>query len=97
MNILAEIGDQVRRERRRCGLTQEALALRAGISRGYLSDVERGKRDLSVTVLFRLLAAICPPQQRGDGAPPSDHLEQEQLLLEIVRSQNRPSARFHHG
>lgn len=61
MSVLAEIGREVRRERHEHGLTQEALALRAGISRAYLSDVERGKRDLSVTVLFKILAAFGAP------------------------------------
>lgn len=85
MNVLAEIGRAVRRERREHGLTQEALALRAGISRAYLSDVERGKRDLSVTVLFKILAAFGAPDPRDVVAGAPHDLEPQHLLLKIVR------------
>jgi len=85
MNVLVEIGRGVRRERREHGLTQEALALRAGISRGYLSDVERGKRDLSVTVLFKILAAFGSPDLRDVVGGGPHALEPQHLLLKIVQ------------
>jgi transcriptional regulator with XRE-family HTH domain len=84
MNVLVEIGRGVRRERREHGLTQEALALRAGISRGYL-DVEWGKRDLSVTVLFKILAAFGSPDLRDVVAGGPHDLEPQHLLLKIVQ------------
>ena len=83
--MLTEIGRGVRRERRGHGLTQEALARRAGISRGYLSDVERGKRDLSVTVLFKILAAFGSPGTRDVVADGPHDLEPQHLLLKIVQ------------
>jgi len=58
MVVLRTIGAWVRCHRRLQGLTQAGLAARAGISRGYLSDIERGTRDLSVTVLIRIAAAL---------------------------------------
>ena len=85
MNVLTEIGRGVRRERHEHGLTQEALALRAGISRGYLSDVERGQRDLSVTVLFKILAAFGSPDLRDVVADDQHDLEPQHLLLKIVQ------------
>jgi transcriptional regulator with XRE-family HTH domain len=39
--------NRVREFRRKAGLTQEALAERAGLSFGYLSRIERGERTLS--------------------------------------------------
>jgi transcriptional regulator with XRE-family HTH domain len=43
-----EFGQAVRKLRRRLGLSQETLAARAGLHRTYLSDVERGARNLSL-------------------------------------------------
>ena len=40
------------------GLTQEALALRSGISRNVLIDVERGRRGLLYERLFDLAEAL---------------------------------------
>ena len=90
MNVLAEIGRGVRRERREHGLTQEALARRAGISRGYLSDIERGKRDLSVTVLFKILAAFSSPDPENVVVTGIHDLEPQHLLLKIVQFDNPP-------
>jgi transcriptional regulator with XRE-family HTH domain len=50
---------QVRREE--LGLTQEDLAEKAGIHRTYLSDVERGTRNLSLVNIERLAAALSLP------------------------------------
>jgi DNA-binding XRE family transcriptional regulator len=44
--------------RRRRGLTQAALAARAGISQAYLAQLERGRRVGDVRVLARLAAAL---------------------------------------
>jgi len=56
----------LRRERQHQALTQQELAHRAGISRAYLSEIERGKRDLSVTVLVKLQQALGPTSGRDD-------------------------------
>ncbi len=48
------VGVQVRRARERHGLSQAALARRAGISPSYLNQIERDQRPLTVTVLLRL-------------------------------------------
>jgi len=39
-------------------LTQEALAHEVGISSNYLSDVERGRRNITVNLLFSLAAGL---------------------------------------
>lgn len=51
-------GDAVRARREELGLTQEDLAHAAGIHRTYLSDVERGTRNVSLVNLERLATAL---------------------------------------
>lgn len=48
------LGRQLRRLRRSQGLTQHELGERAGLHMNYISDVERGKRNPSLTALCRL-------------------------------------------
>ena len=57
-DVRERFGDAVRARREGLGLTQEELAGRAGIHRTYLSDVERGGRNLSLVTIERLAAAL---------------------------------------
>jgi transcriptional regulator with XRE-family HTH domain len=57
-DIRERFGFAVRSRREELGLTQEALAGRANIHRTYLSDVERGSRNLSLVNIERLAAAL---------------------------------------
>lgn len=57
-DIRERFGDAVRVRREELGLTQEDLAEKAGIHRTYLSDVERGARNLSLINIERLAAAL---------------------------------------
>jgi transcriptional regulator with XRE-family HTH domain len=50
-------GDALRRARTRAGLTQYALARRAGTSQATISAYESGRKQPSVETLDRLLAA----------------------------------------
>lgn len=56
--ILQELGTRVRAQRKRIGLTQEALALVANVDRSYYGAVERGERNVTFTVLCRLCIAL---------------------------------------
>lgn len=58
MDLVRLLGENVRRERVRQGLTQDALAVEAGMRRSYLSDIERGVRNPSVHALGRLASAL---------------------------------------
>ncbi|MEA2496231.1 MAG: hypothetical protein QOJ29_4142 [Thermoleophilaceae bacterium] len=53
-----ELGEAVRRRRRDLGLTQEDLALRAGLHQRWISNVENGKRNPSYSSLGRLAAGL---------------------------------------
>lgn len=57
-DIRERFGDAVRDRREALGLTQEAFAERAGIHRTYLSDVERGTRNLSLVNVERIADAL---------------------------------------
>ena len=51
-------GLAVRRARREQGLTQQQLAEAAEVDRSYLSELERGTRNPTLTVQARLAAAL---------------------------------------
>ncbi len=56
MTTLAEVADLLRSVRREAGLSQEALAQRAGVSRTTVARMETlAKGDMSVSILLRLL------------------------------------------
>ena len=50
---------QALRDRR--GMAQEALAKKAGISRGYLARVETGRHEPTLTMLRKLAKALGVP------------------------------------
>lgn len=52
------IGTTLRILRLQKGLTQEDLAIKAGLDRDFLSRLERGDRRPSVTTLFLLARAL---------------------------------------
>lgn len=56
--ILHELGRRIRAQRKRIGLTQEALALAAGVDRSYFGAVERGERNITFLILYRLCLAL---------------------------------------
>lgn len=49
---------ELKRLRLEKGLTQEALAAACGITKVYLSEIERGKRDPSTSIALRLASAL---------------------------------------
>jgi len=56
--IRERFGFAVKARREALGLTQEDLAEKARIHRTYLSDVERGTRNLSLVNIERLALAL---------------------------------------
>lgn len=57
-DVRERFGYAVKVRREGLGLTQEDLAEAAGIHRTYLSDVERGTRNLSLINIERLAEAL---------------------------------------
>lgn len=60
-DIRERFGFAVRCRREELDLTQEEFAARAGIHRTYLSDVERGMRNISLFNIERVAAAMALP------------------------------------
>jgi transcriptional regulator with XRE-family HTH domain len=55
---MASVGDRIREIREELGLTLDKLAEKTGISKGFLSDVETGKRDISSEYLLKIADAV---------------------------------------
>ena len=63
MNWGQIVGWNVRRLRKARSLTQEQLALEAGLDLTYVGDIERGQRNPTVDVLARIAGALgCHPR-----------------------------------
>lgn len=54
----ASLGTALAHFREKAGLTQEALARKAGLHRPYLSQLERGKATTQTERLFRVLRRL---------------------------------------
>lgn len=68
--LLLELGNRIRSQRKQIGVTQEALALVAGVDRSYYGAVERGERNITFTVLCRLCVALrCDVAALTNGIP----------------------------
>lgn len=58
MDIKLKVGQRIKALRKEIGLSQEALALKAEVDRTYVTDVENGRRNVSVEILERLIKAL---------------------------------------
>lgn len=58
MNIKLKIGQRIKVLRKELVLSQEGLAYKAEVDRTYVTDVENGRRNVSVEILERLIAAL---------------------------------------
>jgi transcriptional regulator with XRE-family HTH domain len=58
MNDMTVLGEILYEHRIALGLTQQELADYADIQRTYISDIERGRRNVTVFVLTRIAVAL---------------------------------------
>jgi transcriptional regulator with XRE-family HTH domain len=56
--IAGAFGRVLREQRETHGLSQEGLALAAGVDRTFVSQMERGIRQPTLTTLWKLAAAL---------------------------------------
>jgi transcriptional regulator with XRE-family HTH domain len=59
--VHAAFGDALRELRAEHGMSQEAVALEAGLNRGYYSGVERGVRNVSLANIIKIADALGVP------------------------------------
>jgi transcriptional regulator with XRE-family HTH domain len=52
------MGEELRHAREQAGLTQEELSFRAGLSRPYISQLERNLKSPTVDTLFLICSAL---------------------------------------
>jgi two-component system, response regulator len=58
MDVKKEFGAVVKSKRLALGLSQEALAERADLHRTYVTDIERGTRNLTLESIYKLACAL---------------------------------------
>ncbi len=58
MDIKLKVGQRIKELRNKLELSQEALANKANVDRTYMTDVENGRRNISVEVLERIINAL---------------------------------------
>lgn len=62
--ILVRFGKKIRALRTEKGMTQEEMAERADFSRSYYTEIETGKRNVSLLNLYKLAKALEIPLSR---------------------------------
>lgn len=58
MDITKKFGQQVKKLRQEKGLSQEALAHQADLDRTYIPSIEKGERNVSITVVEKIAKAL---------------------------------------
>lgn len=58
MDLKVKVGTRIRQLRKELELSQEGLAYKAEVDRTYVTDVENGRRNVSVQILERLITAL---------------------------------------
>ncbi len=58
MDIRRVFGINVRVRRLKAGMSQEALAERLGVDRGYISSMERGNANATLTTVWQVAGAL---------------------------------------
>jgi len=56
MSLQKDLGITIKALRAEKGVSQEKLALSTGIDRRYMSDIENGKRNISLEIIEKLAA-----------------------------------------
>lgn len=81
-DLKVPLGTTIKSKRSELGLSQEELADRAGLHRTYISDVERGTRNVSLGSIEKLAAALGLSVSRlFEQAAEGDAAEQLEILL----------------
>ncbi len=58
MDIKLKIGQRIKELRKELELSQESLAYKAEVDRTYVTDIENGRRNVSMEILERIIRAL---------------------------------------
>ena len=83
-DYLSRLGERVREERARRGMTRRILARDSGLSERYLAQLESGKGNLSIKLLRRVADALNLPLPRLLGGEPAEPAEFGRII-ELLR------------
>ena len=90
VDVKKTFGTSVKAWRKRLGFSQEELAERADLHRTYVSDVERGARNLSLESMTRIAQALrisvaeLFPEERANGDGGNGAKVHGQMLVDIL-------------
>ena len=91
------IGSVIQQARLQKGLTQARLASLCGIPQPNLSNIERGKRDITIATLRRIAVALSvhPGEFFSDFNPEPDRMvlsrRRIERLAKVISDRNKPS------
>jgi transcriptional regulator with XRE-family HTH domain len=57
-NVEQVFGERVRSLRKIIKISQDELAFRSGLHRNYISDVERGTRNISLKAIYKIARGL---------------------------------------
>jgi transcriptional regulator with XRE-family HTH domain len=85
------VGNRIRERRRELSWTQEKLAKEAGISKGFLSDVENGNSEVSASKLMDVAKALSVTMDylmkgEGEKSPELAQIQVPASLGELART-----------
>jgi len=75
---MPSVGERIKKRRNELGWTQDLLATKAGVSKGFLSDLENGKRKVGADTLYDIARALSLSLDylmtgaEGETEPPSE-------------------------
>ena len=58
MDLPTRFGIEVKKKRKQCGLSQDALAEKSGLHRTYIGSVERGERNITLINAERIAKSL---------------------------------------
>jgi transcriptional regulator with XRE-family HTH domain len=58
MDIKQKVGSRIRELRHQLGVSQESLAYKADVDRTYMTDIENGRRNVSIENLEKIITAL---------------------------------------
>ena len=61
MDVNVYFGNKIKEERLKLKFSQEKLALEADIDRTYMNDIEKGSRNVSLNIAYKLSIALNIP------------------------------------